>query len=675
MQHLSPIALSAVLACAPAVAQVNATSPAGLAPVIVTGNPLRTPGLAAPVSVLAGDDLVRQRRGSLGETLDGLPGVSQTWFGPGSSRPTIRGFDGERVRVLGNGRNSVDASTLSFDHAVPIDPLIVQRVEVLRGPAALAYGGSAIGGVVNAIDNRIPRESLSGLGGAGEVRFGGAARERGGAAIVEAGQSGVVLHVDAFGRDTEDLRVPRFTPVIDGVSQGETRRIANSSGRTSGAAIGGAFFTDQLRLGASIDQQDNRYGIVVEPDVFIRMQRQQAALEAEWRAGGSAIRALRGTVHFSRYRHEEVEGTGEVGTTFRSRSTEWRLEAEHAPWAGWSGVLGLHLENVDFSALGEEAFVPGTSTRRTGFYVIEEFGSAWGTTRAGVRLDRAKVGSDGDADPVAARFGQASSKRFNLVNASVSQVAPLGRGLELAASASLTQRAPADFELYADGVHLATAAYERGDPTLPKERGRHADLTLRWSGPPHAVQVSVWTARFDNYIALESTGVDISVPDEAGGTVDFPEYVFRAVPARWVGAEASGRWRLMDSPGQVDLTGQLDATRATNTATDQPLPRLAAWRSVLGLDARRGPWAGRLEWVHTGRQSRVPPGEAAVEGFDRLNLVASREWTVGASRGLWFVRLDNLTDALGFNAASVDSIRSLAPLPGRSLKAGVQVEL
>ncbi|WP_152543563.1 TonB-dependent receptor plug domain-containing protein, partial [Methylibium sp. T29] len=169
-----------------ALAQTAPPPDTTLPPVVVTGNPLDSDGIATPNSVLAGPGLVLRRGSSLGETLSGLPGVSSSYFGPNANRPVIRGQDGDRIRVLNNAGATLDASALSFDHAVPIDPLVVERLEVLRGPAALLYGGSAVGGVVNAIDNRIPKAAIDGVGGALELRGGGAARERSAGALVEA---------------------------------------------------------------------------------------------------------------------------------------------------------------------------------------------------------------------------------------------------------------------------------------------------------------------------------------------------------------------------------------------------------------------------------------------------------------------------------------------------------
>jgi iron complex outermembrane recepter protein len=217
--------------------------------VIVTGNPLRAQRPDAATSVLQGDALMLKRSETLAETLASTPSVAMSWFGPSANRPVIRGLDGDRVRMLSNSGSSLDASSVSQDHAVPIDPLVVDRIEVLRGPAALLYGGSAVGGVVNTIDNRIPTARIDGLQGAAELRFCGASAERGGGAVIEGGQGPLAWHADVFGRRTSDLRVPAFDrPVAspEGSTTGSTTqrttqrttRLPNTAGRASGGALG-----------------------------------------------------------------------------------------------------------------------------------------------------------------------------------------------------------------------------------------------------------------------------------------------------------------------------------------------------------------------------------------------------------------------------------------------------
>lgn len=653
----------------PAPAPAPATTT--LAPVVVTGNPLGNADLAAPVSVLAGDALVLRRGSTLGETLDGLPGVSQTSFGPNASRPIIRGLDGERVKMLDNGNTSFDASTLSYDHAVPIDPLVIDRIEVLRGPAALFYGGSAIGGAVNTIDNRIPRQPLQGLSGAAEARVGGAANERGGAALVEAGNGQFVLHADVFGRDTDELRVPKYQPVEGGEALPETDRVRNSASRTKGGAVGGSVFFDRGFAGLSVDTYDSTYGVVAEPDVTIKMKRDRVGFAGELRDLG-IVKTLRASAHHTDYEHKEIEGTGEVGTTFKTRGNELRLEAEHAPIGPFKGVVGLQVENTDFSALGEEAFVPTTRTDKQSLFALEEYGWVGGTLQGGLRAEHVKVESDGDADGADPKFGGPASRSFSLASASLSNVYKLDTAWSVTGALSYTERAPTSFELYANGVHAATGTFERGDPNLGAEKGTNLDVALAWKDGPNRLRVGGYVTNFSRYISLDATGNDIV---EDGET--FPEYQFRGVRARLYGLELEGNRRVFDASGwTLDANGKLDWTRGNNRDTGEALPRLAPLRATVGLDAGWGLWTGRAELQGVDRQTRVPSTDRETAGYGLVNLSLSRRFTFGASGdddGVAFLKLTNVGDKLAYSASSIDTIRGLSPLAGRAVQAGVRV--
>jgi iron complex outermembrane receptor protein len=667
-------ALAVAAASLALAARAQTNQPAQLEPVVITGNPLRSTELAAPVSSLSGDELVLRRGSSLAETLAGQPGLSATYFGPNANRPVIRGLDGDRVRMLSNAGASFDASSLSFDHAVPIDPLAVERIEVLRGPAALLYGGSAIGGVVNAIDNRIPKAPVNGLGGAAELRIGGAERERGGAALLETGDGRWALHADAFGRKTDDLRVPRFTPVEDGTPLAPSDRVRNSASRAKGGALGAAFTDAHGYLGLAVDRYDNRYGIVAEPDVTVRMQRDHLALAGEWRDLGGSLRTVRAQLGRTVYQHQEIEGSGEVGTVFSTRGNEARLEAEHAPLGPLRGVLGVQLDDSDFSALGEEAFVPSTTTRRRGLFVLEEAPWALGTFSAGARLERARVDSKGDADPTEPQFGPAAQRRFSLRSLSIANLWKFAPQWSLATSLASTERAPTSFELYANGVHAATGAYERGDPTLGVERGRNLELALRWATEGSELRIGAFETRFSRYISLAATGADVDVVDEDGNVESVPEYAFRAVRARLRGIEAQAKHRLTLADWALDLGAQLDLLRADDLDRGEPRPRIAPARLRLSADATRGPWtlSGSLE--HVQRQGRVPATDAATPGHTLLDLAMSRRFTLGAINALAFVKLSNVGDTLAFNATTIASVRDLSPLPGRAIKAGLRVD-
>ena len=337
MHTFTPVAAAcACLWLAPA-ALAQSTPPASKPQtVVITGNPLQRSEALQPASVLGGDELTLRRAGTLGETLDGLPGVAGSGFGPNSNRPVIRGLDGDRVRLLDNGGASVDASNLSFDHAVAIDPLVVERIEVLRGPAALLYGGNATGGVVNTLDNRIPRSAASGLGGRAELRLGGAAAERSAGAVLEGGQGAWAWHVDAFGRRTGDLRTPSYTPTEEGTALAPATRVRNSASDAQGAAIGASWFGSSGWLGAAVDGFRNRYGVTVEPDVTIRLRRERLASAGEVKLDGG-FSSLSFHVGHTNYSHQELEGDGAVGTTFSSRGSDLRLELKQAARGPWSG--------------------------------------------------------------------------------------------------------------------------------------------------------------------------------------------------------------------------------------------------------------------------------------------------------------------------------------------------
>jgi iron complex outermembrane receptor protein len=667
------LSLSLPLSC-----RAQASGPSEkLGKVVLTGNPLRNQDLAQPSNVLEGDALILRRGATLGETLEGLPGLSSTYFGPNSNRPTIRGLDGDRIRMLSNSGASVDASSLSFDHAVPLDPLVIERIEVLRGPAALLYGGNAIGGVVNTIDNRIPSRAQAGLSGATELRLGGAAAERNGALVLEGGDKRLVWHADASARRADDLRVPNFT--ADGVSASKVR---NSASDSHGAALGASLLFANGYAGLSVDDSSNDYGVTVEPDVMVQMQRQRLSAAGEWRADAptqALLQRLSWRMGSSRYEHREVEGSGEVGTIFKSSGKDLRVELEHAKLGPLHGIVGLQWEDSDFSALGAEALVPSTSTRSGAVFVLEQFSSGPLVLSAGARLESVRVDSQGDASQGdEARFGPASRRSFSPHSLSLGGSYKLasesnGKGnnsLNLTANLNSTERAPMFYELHANGVHVASGAFERGDVNLDKESAVGVDLGLVWQGSQQMLRLNVYRTKFSRYIALDATGVQIEADGET-----LPEYAFKSVPALLQGFELEGRLDLPElvSGGKLSLTAQLDGVRGENRDTGEALPRLAPLRASLGLDAGYGLWSGRFELRAAARQDRVPVLDRPTPGYGIVKLSVARQFRIGGSDGLWYLKLDNLGNKLAYSASSVATIRDLSPLPGRSAHTGVQL--
>jgi len=664
----APAGLWAQTASAPATAQSTQT-------IVVTGNPLGNDDIAAPATTLAGDKLTLRRGSSLGETLDGLPGVSATYFGPNANRPIIRGQDADRIRVLSNAGASLDASSLSYDHAVPIDPLVIERVEVLRGPAALLYGGSAVGGVVNAIDNRVPREAIDGVKGVGELRLGGPSDERGASALVETGGDGFALHADGFWRQTDDMRVPEFDRPMDDGSTQRRDRISDSASEAKGGAVGGSFVWAHGYLGAAADTYRNDYGAVAEEGVVIHMKRDKLALAGEVRDLSGFFATVRGQLAQTRYEHQEVEGSGEIGTTFKNDGFDYRFETVHAklPLGGGEleGVFGLQGESATFEALGEEGFVPTTHSHQVAFFALEQwsFGKALRLS-AGLRYERDHVDSEGDApDAEEIKFGPAQERRFSPVNASVGGTYALGQEWQVSSNLSYTERAPVSYELYANGIHAATGTFERGNVDQRKERGRHLDAGLQWKRGDSHLKASVFYSRFSNYIALQATGE----PDVVDEGEAFPVYEFRGVPARLYGLELEGQARLLDGAHQLDLDGHADWIRGEDLASHEPLPRLAPLRITAGLTWQLGDWSARAEVQHAEKQDRVPSNDTTTPAWTMLNLSASYRVRLGQADGLVFAKLNNVTNELAYNATTIATVREIAPMPGRGVMAGLRL--
>lgn len=631
--------------------------------VVVTGNPLGRGDALAPASVLAGDALTLRQGATIGDTLAGLPGVAATAFGPQSSRPVIRGQDGERIRLLGNGIASTDASSLSQDHAVAIEPLLVERIEVLRGPAALLYGGSATGGVIDLQDGRIPRQPVRGLNGRAELRAGGAGDQRAAVAAIGGGDGRWSWHADAAGRRTDDLRLP------------EGLRVANSAGNSRSGAVGARTDFTGGWLGMAFDGYRNDYGVAVEPDVTIRMRRRQWQMASEFTGLSGPLAQLEWRAGATGYRHQEVEGGGEVGTTFDSHGRHLRLQARQAPRAlgggQWQGVVGLQLERTDFEALGEEAFVPPTATRHAGVFTLQEWCAGAWSASAGGRLDRVRVASAGDAaDAQVERFGRAQQRRYSPAQAAVALQWVAAPAWTLRAALSHAERAPSDYELYANGHHVATGSYERGDPALPLERGHHIDLGLQWKGAAHQLAASVYAMRFSSYLALQATGREIASEDDDGEPL--PEFQHRAVAARLHGAEIEGRWRLTAADAPIDLRAAFDMVRGRERDGGTPLPRLAPWRATLGLERTHGAWRMGVEAQRVATQRRVADYDTPTPGYTWVRLWAAWHQQFGEHSLQWLARLDNAGDTLAWQATALPKARAIAPLGGRALTLGLR---
>ena len=674
------------------------TTHAPLAEVTITARPDQASPLFAPALQLSGAALTQKQGSTLGETLDNLPGVANSSFGPNVGRPVVRGLEGDRVRILQNGGSNMDVSGLSFDHAVPIDPLTTERIEVLYGPATLLYGSSAVGGVVNVIDNRIARErafdSQGGVMGKAEVRAGGAVRERSTAAMLETGNDRLAVHVDAFDRNTANLYVPKpMDCTLNGVTTTQ-RRVCNSASNTRGAGVGGTLLLDHGYLGLSTSEYRSSYGTVAEPDVTIGMLRRHTVMEGEWRDMGPNVDALKFQWGQTNYTHTEYPGA-QVGTRFDNAGNALRVEArQHSQPLGQGlvldGVVGLQRDSNRLSAQGSEAFVPSSRTDSAAWFAYQALKTSWGQISAALRTESVTVASLDNADPM--RF-PVEEKRFNPHSLALGVMRDLrqgeaSNGWQLSSNLSWNQRAPKDYELFAHGPHAATGTYEQGDRRSAMEKATQWDLGGAWKDGAHSAKLTGFVTHFDNYLSLQPTGEfkDSSGAIVASSALGAPVYQYEGVRARLVGVESSAKLRMVGGSqalwtsnathGAMDLELRADQVRADDLTYNRSLPRIAPTR--LGADWvwSRAAWGARLGVLHAGAQQRVPhPGDVTTAGYTLLNASVNYHTHTGATHWMMFAKLDNLTNQLAYSSTAVltQTMGSNAPpLAGRSLKLGLQ---
>lgn len=661
--QLSALACACVATLSFPNAWAQSAVPGASPEIVITGNPLGRDSTTVPVSNLGRADLLERGQSTLGETLDGLPGVSSTYFGPNASRPIIRGLDGDRIRVLHNNASSLDVSALSYDHAVPLDFLSTDRVEVLRGPAALLYGGSAVGGVVNVIDNRIPRAPVSGVLGKAQLQAGTGNDERSVAGLVEAGNERYALHWDGFDRRTGDVRVPVPLECNKPGSPANARRICNSASTARGGAIGASTFWDHGHVGASVNTYQSDYGTVAEDEVTIGMKTTRYALEGQVRQLPGWFDSFKARLSHTDYQHTELE-RAQAGTVFGNQGQDLRVEARHRPLVGWQGMVGVQTESSRFSAVGDEAFAPFSRTRSQALFVHEELPTSWGQVTAGARWESVRVASLGN--PELARFDEGiGSKRFTPFSVAIGSVFKLSPTWSLTGHTALTQRAPKDYELFANGPHLATQAWEIGNQDLGLEKSKSLDAGVQWKSGPHSLQVTAFASHFAQFIGLMNT------PDVKD---DLPVQLYQGVKAQFRGLEASGRQRLWQGASTLDLDWRADSVRATHSSTGEPLPRIAPLRVDASLVHAKGPWRAKLGADWHAAQKRVPAGSVATGAYTLVIASLSYRQKLDATVLNWFARLDNLSDQLAYSASSILTSTAFgkSPLPGRSFKLGVQ---
>lgn len=692
LQRYLPVACLALGLSGQAVAaaeDIDELDEHSLEEVVVTGVPLErtVEELAQPTAVLGGDNLAKKQAASLGETLSHELGVSSTYFGPVASRPVIRGQYGERIRVLSNSLDSMDASALSEDHASSVDALLAERIEIIRGPATLLYGSGAAGGLVNVVDNRIMEESLDEpIQGFLTLGTDSATGKEALAGEVAFGTDNVAFHLDYFSRDTDDVKIPGYAESAalraleeaegegeEGEEEEAFGKVENTAGETEGAAGAITFVGDNGHLGVSLSTYDSLYGIPghhhhheeeeggmgeeeeeEEEQVRIDLEQTRVDLQGEYRfASGGALRLKFAN---NEYEHVELEGD-EIGTMFDSSGTDTRLEYQHQPFGDFEGAIGIQFKDIDFEAIGDEAFVPPSETQQTSLFVFEEWQVAdrW-TLQGSARVERQSIdapnlpGYDDDA------FG-----------ASVGVVHSFGDDMSLALNFALTERHPNSAELYADGPHLAVQRFERGSVTqgdgiLEKETSSNVDLTLRGETSLIEWVVTGFLNEINDYILLAPTGFE---EDE------LQVFEYTQTDARLYGFEAEARIELMDSEaGHLHTRLFTDFVRGTDLNRGGNLPRITPARYGIGLHyAKNGMEAG-VEATFSSEQDKIAANELPTDSY--MLLSAEVSYAFVETDLFVFLRGTNLTDEDARQHTS--PLKDIVPLPGRSLQLGLRYD-
>ncbi|MCS6624626.1 TonB-dependent receptor [Roseibacterium beibuensis] len=636
--------------------------------VIVTGAPFGVTDRASllAVDVLDEEDLAVAPAATLGDLVSGLPGVRSTAFAPGASRPVIRGLSGPRVQVLTNGLGMIDASSVSPDHQVAVDPGEARRIEIVRGPSTLVFGGSAIGGVVNIIDDRIPTERAESLDGhvsaqASTVDHGTSFGGR-----LKANAGPLVLTVDGFTRDSSDYDVPVFPEseaLLDeeGETAGDERTVHNTFVQLDQYGAGVSFLGSRGFVGASVKHVDTTYGVPGhehEPDpldpgpheeegVSIGLEQTRYDLRGELNFDGGPFSAARLSAGWADYAHTEFEGD-EVGTQFFSDGHEGRFELVQRERHGWQGVVGLQLLERTFDAVGDEAYVPRTDISEQGLYTVQRFDRGGLGFEGGLRLDKRTLES------------LAGEREFDNVSASAGLFFRPSAPLFLGLSVARNERAPSEVELFAEGAHVATGAFEVGDIDLDSEIATSIEATVHFARGPFEFDLHAYRAEYDGFIDLRPTGL---VDVESG----LPIFEYVQTDAQFRGFEAEADYRLWES-GQrsLTLTGAADWVRATTDLGQAA--RIPPWSATAGLEWTSRRFDAGLEVRHVGEQDRTAAFERPTDSYTLVSLkgavrpFADRNVTV-------FAEASNLTDAEAREHASFQ--KEIAPLPGRSLRAGV----
>jgi iron complex outermembrane receptor protein len=612
---------------------------------------------------LKGAELTKRRQTSIGDTLSSEAGVQSTSFGPSASRPVIRGLDGDRIRVLQNSLGTLDASTQSLDHAIPVDTLTIDQMEIVRGPMSLLYGSSAVGGVVNLVTNRIHYEFEEGVFSKFLVQGETVNNGISSAAHLNYGKNKWMFHIDGSTRNLGDQEIPGYARTskvrhADPVANEPKDKLPNSFNKQDNVAVAVSRILDRGYYGLSFNHFNTEYGSVAEPSVSIDMTQNRYEFHGEYRPEGGTFRKLRLKSAQSDYFHKELEGDV-TGTTFRNSGNETRIEALNQS-GNLNGVTGIQTQIFDFSAKGEEAFLPNSKNTKAALFTFQQLSFGKNALRAGARLESVDIKKKSSAN-----FGAGDEKNYLGMNASIGHCYDFSRKHTLETTISYSERAPTFQELYANGEHVATGTFEQGDSTLIKEKATAFEITYKMTGERNVFTGSIYSQVFKDYISLNPTG------GVSGGV---PVYDYQQVDALFYGVDLDNRNEIKKmEKGSLFLVNKFDLVRAKDTDSGKNLPRISPPRFTAGLEYLTEKWSGDVEVQYVAQQTKTAPVETRTEDYALTNIGYTYHLVGEKSSVDIFGRVRNIFDVEARN--HVSTLKDVAPLPGRNFIIGAQIQI
>ncbi len=679
------VAVSAAVLTSPA----RADEPEIVEEVIVVAHPLSGEGLSQAATLIEGEELSRAIDDNIGSTLGKSPGIHNASFGNAVGRPVIHGVGGPRVRVMEDRIDALDVSVTSADHATMVEPFIAERVEVLKGPSTLLYGSGAIGGVVDVHTNRIPHETYDSIWGGIETRTNDNDEGNSTAAKLNGSFGNFSWHLDGAIRDGDEYEIPGFAESArlraaeeaeespgspgDEEEEEEVRGELPGSQYDSESYAGGfSYIGERGFFGVAVSRIEADYGLPggheheheegeeeeeeeEEGNPILDMEQTRTDVEMGLTDpfGESNFTALNVRFGYNDYEHSEIEPNDEVATDFSNEAWELRTELVYEGDV-YEGAVGLQYQDREFSAIGEEAFIAPVDTKSSAFFWVSERSFDGYDIETGFRFGRV------EHDPSAA-----SSTSFTTWAASIGAVIPLSDNWMLGVIGDATSRAPIAEELYSDGPHLVTNAYEIGDPSLDNERAINFSATLTQVSDRWETNIHAYFTEYSNFIYEGARGDELD---------DLPVFVFQQDDATFYGLDASIEVQVASwDGGELRAKAQYDMVYAElDVSGDSDLPRIPPDRFGVGFDLRQGPFSLVVDYLRASAQGDVRPGEFKTDAYDDLRAYLGYDWAMTEAADLTlFVQGKNLTD--DEQRLHTSFIKDFAPEPGRTIEAGLRL--